>query len=35
MKIKGRHIQPNKYAVWVEKKDVPVADNTEATKPVS
>jgi membrane protein len=35
MKLKGRHIQPNKYAVWVEKKDVPVASNTEATKPVS
>ena len=35
MKLKGRHIRPNKYAVWVEKKEVPVASNTEATKPVS
>ena len=35
MKLKGRHIHPNKYSVWVEKKDIPVASNTEATKPAS
>jgi membrane protein len=33
MKLKGRHIRPNKYAVWVEKKDIPVASNTEVEKP--
>lgn len=32
MKLKGRHIRPNKYAVWVEKHEVPVASNTEVEK---
>lgn len=32
MKLKGRHISPNKYAVWIEKKDVAVASNTETGK---
>jgi membrane protein len=32
MKLKGRHISPNKYAVWVEKQIVPVESNTEVEK---
>lgn len=32
MKLKGRHISPNKYAVWVEKKDITVDSNMEADK---
>ena len=32
MKVKGRRIQPNRYAVWVEKHVVPVASNTEVEK---
>lgn len=35
IRLKGHHIRPNKYAVWVEKKDIPVTSNTEATKPAS
>jgi membrane protein len=32
LKMKGRHIEPNKYAVWVEKKELVVEDNTEVEK---
>lgn len=32
MKMKGRKIQPNKYAVWVEKQTVRVASNTQVEK---
>jgi membrane protein len=32
IKLKGRRIQPNKYAVWVEKRTVQVASNTEIEK---
>jgi membrane protein len=29
LKLKGRHILPNKYAVWVEKEEIPVKSNTD------
>jgi membrane protein len=32
LKVKGRHIRPNRYAVWVEKKEVAVESNTEVEK---
>ncbi len=32
IKLKGRHIQPNKYSVWVEKKEIEVESNTEVEK---
>jgi membrane protein len=32
LKLKNRHIQPNRYAVWVEKKDVAVDSNTYVEK---
>lgn len=32
LKLKGRHIQPNKYAVWVEKKEIVVDSNTQVSK---
>lgn len=32
IKLKGRRIQPNKYAVWVEKRTVQVDSNTEIEK---
>jgi membrane protein len=32
LKLKNRHIEPNKYAEWVEKKEVVVESNTEITK---
>jgi len=32
LRLKGRHIEPNKYAVWVEKKEVQVGSNLEAEK---
>jgi membrane protein len=32
MKLKGRHITPNKYAVWVEKQEVAVDSNTDVVK---
>ncbi len=32
IKLKGRKIQPNKYAVWVEKRIIEVSSNTEIEK---
>lgn len=32
LKLKGRHIEPNRYAVWVEKRAVAVDSNTEVNK---
>ncbi len=32
LKVKGRRIRPNRYAVWVEKKEVAVESNTEVEK---
>ncbi|HTF06210.1 MAG TPA: YihY/virulence factor BrkB family protein [Bacteroidia bacterium] len=32
MKMKGRKIQPNRYSVWVEKKTIVVASNTDVVK---
>jgi membrane protein len=32
IKMKGRKIQPNKYSVWVEKRNIQVASNTEVEK---
>ncbi len=32
LKTRGRHIRPNRYAVWVEKKEVAVESNTEVEK---
>lgn len=32
IKLKGRKIQPNKYAVWVEKRNIRVDSNTEIEK---
>jgi membrane protein len=32
MKLKGRHIKPNKYSIWVEKHEVAVDSNTEVVK---
>lgn len=32
MKMRGRKIKPNRYAVWVEKQTVHVASNTEVEK---
>ena len=32
LKLKGKHIAPNKYAVWIEKKEIAVKSNTEADK---
>jgi membrane protein len=29
LKLKGRHILPNKYAVWIEKEEIPVKSNTD------
>ncbi|HLG03738.1 MAG TPA: YihY/virulence factor BrkB family protein [Bacteroidia bacterium] len=31
-KVKGRHIAPNKYAVWVEKEEIVVSSNKEVEK---
>jgi membrane protein len=32
LKLKGRHIEPNEYAEWIEIKEVPVDSNTELVK---
>jgi membrane protein len=32
IKLKGRKIQPNKYAVWVEKRNIQVESNTDIEK---
>ncbi|MDQ3109724.1 MAG: YihY/virulence factor BrkB family protein [Bacteroidota bacterium] len=32
MKMKGRHINPNKYAIWVEKQEIAVDSNMEVSK---
>jgi len=32
LKVKGERIKPNRYAVWVEKQEVEVKSNTEASK---
>jgi membrane protein len=32
IKLKGRKIQPNKYSVWVEKRNVQVASNMDVEK---
>ena len=32
IKLKGRHINPNKYSVWVEKKEIAVESNIETEK---
>src|SRR5574337_479419 len=32
LKMKGRHIEPNRYAVWIEKKEVAVPSNTQVEK---
>jgi membrane protein len=32
LKLKGKHIAPNRYAVWIEKKEIPVKSNIEADK---
>ncbi|MEO5645148.1 MAG: YihY/virulence factor BrkB family protein [Bacteroidia bacterium] len=32
IKLKGRHINPNKYAVWIEKKEIAVESNMDTEK---
>ncbi len=32
LKLNGRNIEPNKYAVWVNEIVIPIASNTEVTK---
>jgi membrane protein len=32
LKLKGRRITPNKYAVWVTNREVPVESNTQVSK---
>jgi membrane protein len=32
LRLKGKHIEPNQYAVWVESKEIPVDSNTKVNK---
>ncbi len=32
LKLKGRNIEPNQYAIWVDEKAIPISSNTEVGK---
>jgi membrane protein len=32
LKLHGKHIEPNRYAVWVEKREIAVQSNTQVDK---